>query len=201
MILDAEPDIHVVGEAQDGREAVALTRQLPPNVTLMDIRMPGLDGLKATREILQDGEQLTQIIMLTTFDRKYVYEALRAGASGFLVKDAPTEQLLAAIRVVAAGDALLAPSVTRALIEEFARLQPRPQEAVAQFQELTPRELEVFDLMAQGKSNTEIAQQFVLSETTVKTQVARILMKLDLRDRVQAVVLAYESGHISPGAQ
>lgn len=201
MILDAEPDIHVVGEAQDGRDAVALTRQLRPNITLMDIRMPGLDGLEATRQILQDGERLTQIIMLTTFDRnQYVYEALRAGASGFLVKDAPTEQLLAAIHVVAAGDALLAPSVTRALIEEFARLQPRPQDATAQLQELTPRELEVFDLMARGKSNTEIAENFVLSETTVKTHVARILMKLGLRDRVQAVVLAYESGHIRPGA-
>jgi len=198
MILDAEPDIHVVGEAKDGHEAVALTRQLRPNVTLMDIRMPGLDGLEATRQILQDGERLTQIIMLTTFDRnQYVYEALRAGASGFLVKDAPTEQLLAAIHVVAAGDALLAPSVTRALIEEFARLQPSSQNATAQ--ELTPRELEVFDLMARGKSNTEIAENFVLSETTIKTHVARILMKLDLRDRVQAVVLAYETGHIRPG--
>ncbi|MDQ6732417.1 MAG: response regulator transcription factor [Actinomycetota bacterium] len=201
MILDAEPDIHVVGEAKDGHEAVALTRELRPNVTLMDIRMPGLDGLEATRQILQDGERLTQIIMLTTFDRnQYVYEALRAGASGFLVKDAPTEQLLAAIHVVAAGDALLAPSVTRALIEEFVRLQPRPQDATAQLQELTPRELEVFDLMARGKSNTEIAETFVLSETTIKTHVARILMKLDLRDRVQAVVLAYETGHIRPGA-
>jgi len=139
--------------------------------------------------------------MLTTFDlSEYVYEALRAGASGFLVKDAPAEQLIAAIRIVAAGDALLAPSVTRALIEDFARRQPPPSEATAQLEELTPRELEVFGLMARGKSNAEIAEAFVVSETTIKTHVARVLMKLELRDRVQAVVLAYETGHITPGA-
>lgn len=167
----------------------------------MDIRMPGIDGLTATRQVLQDAQRRTQVIMLTTFDlSEYVYEALRAGASGFLVKDAPAEQLIAAIRIVAAGDALLAPSVTRALIEDFARRQPPPSEATAQLEELTPRELEVFGLMARGKSNAEIAEAFVVSETTIKTHVARVLMKLELRDRVQAVVLAYETGHITPGA-
>ncbi len=201
MILEAEPDIEVVGEAQDGRQAIDITRRLRPDVVLMDIRMPGIDGLTATRQVLQDAQRRTQVIMLTTFDlSEYVYEALRAGASGFLVKDAPAEQLIAAIRIVAAGDALLAPSVTRALIEDFARRQPPPSEATAQLEELTPRELEVFGLMARGKSNAEIAEAFVVSETTIKTHVARVLMKLELRDRVQAVVLAYETGHITPGA-
>lgn len=151
MILEAEPDIEVVGEAQDGRQAIDITRRLRPDVVLMDIRMPGIDGLTATRQVLQDAQRRTQVIMLTTFDlSEYVDEALRAGASGFLVQDAPAEQLIAAIRIVAAGDALLAPSVTRALIEDFARRQPPPSEATAQLEELTPRELEVFGLMARG---------------------------------------------------
>jgi DNA-binding NarL/FixJ family response regulator len=201
MILEAEEDLEVVGEATDGAEAVDLARRLRPEVVLMDIRMPNLDGLEATRQITVNGdEQPTRVLMLTTFDlNEYVYEALRAGASGFLLKDVPAEQLVAGIRVVAGGEALLAPSITRRLIEEFARTSPVPTEPPKGLDELTARELEVLKLIARGLSNAEIAEELVVSDTTVKTHVARVLMKLGLRDRVQAVVLAYESGLARPG--
>ncbi len=203
MILDAEPDLDVVGEAVDGREAVDKAKAAKPDVILMDIRMPELDGIEATRRIVADGgEEAPKILMLTTFDlNEYVYEALRAGASGFLLKDVPAEQLADGVRVVAAGEALLAPSVTRRLLAEFAQVRPRDAAPPAAFEELTPRELEVFRLIARGMSNAEVAQELIVSETTVKTHVARVLMKLGLRDRIQAVVLAYESGIIQPGAE
>ncbi|HSD77282.1 MAG TPA: response regulator transcription factor [Solirubrobacteraceae bacterium] len=201
MILDAEEDIEIVGEAGDGGEAVELAGSLCPDVVLMDIRMPQLDGIEATRAVVdQAGEHPIRVLMLTTFDlNEYVYEALRAGASGFLLKDVPPEQLAAGIRVVAQGDALLAPSITRRLIHEFASARPAPPAPPAGLDELTARELEVFKLVARGLSNAEIAEELVVSETTVKTHVARVLMKLGLRDRVQAVVLAYESGIAVPG--
>jgi DNA-binding NarL/FixJ family response regulator len=201
MILDAEEDIEVVGECADGTQAVDSARRLRPDVVLMDIRMPEMDGIEATRLIAghEDGGR-PRVLMLTTFDLdEYVYDALRAGASGFLLKDVPAEQLVDGIRVVAQGDALLAPSVTRRLIHEFSRSAGR-QPAPASLDELTPRELEVFKLIARGMSNAEIAAELVVSETTVKTHVARVLMKLGVRDRVQAVVLAYESGVVAPGA-
>jgi DNA-binding NarL/FixJ family response regulator len=203
MILDAEPEMEVVGEASDGREAVDQVRDLRPDVVLMDIRMPELDGLEAARRILAGApeEGAPKILMLTTFDLdEYVYDALRAGASGFLLKDVPAEELVNGIRVVAQGDALLAPSVTKRLIAEFSRGAVAQQSAPAELEELTPRELEVFGLIARGMSNAEIAAELVVSETTVKTHVARVLMKLGVRDRVQAVVLAYESGVVAPGA-
>jgi DNA-binding NarL/FixJ family response regulator/class 3 adenylate cyclase len=201
MILEAETDIEVVGEAADGREAVDEARRLKPDVILMDVRMPEVDGIEATRRLLGQDETETKIVMLTTFDMdEYVYDALRAGASGFLLKDVPPEQLVAGIRAVASGDALLAPSVTRRVIEEFVR---RPPDSVRQpppkLAELTARELEVLKLIARGLSNAEIAKALFVSETTVKTHVAHVLMKLELRDRVQAVVLAYESGLVQPG--
>jgi DNA-binding NarL/FixJ family response regulator/class 3 adenylate cyclase len=201
MILEAEPDLEVVGEASDGREAVAQARSLAPDVVLMDVRMPEVDGIEATRQLLGGGESTAKVVMLTTFDMdEYVYEALRAGASGFLLKDVPPEQLVAGIRAVASGDALLAPSVTRRVIEEFVR---RPPDSVrttpGNLAELTTRELEVLKLIARGLSNAEIAKELFVSETTVKTHVAHVLMKLNLRDRVQAVVLAYESGLVQPG--
>jgi DNA-binding NarL/FixJ family response regulator len=201
MILDAEEDLEVVAEASDGDEAVARTCELAPDVVLMDIRMPQVDGIEATRQILAAvGDQPIRVLMLTTFDaNEYVYEALRAGASGFLLKDVPPEQLVAGIRVVAGGEALLSPSITRRLIQEFASAAPAPAEPPAGLDELTARELEVFKLVARGLSNAEIAGELVVSETTVKTHVARVLMKLGLRDRVQAVVLAYESGVAVPG--
>jgi DNA-binding NarL/FixJ family response regulator len=205
MILEVEDDLEIVGEAHDGAQAVELARELAPDVVLMDIRMPEMDGIEATRLITgADEEDGTgpRVLMLTTFDlNEYVYEALRAGASGFLLKDVPPEQLAAGIRIVAAGDALLAPVSTKRLIREFA--ESRPPEAPtppASFDDLTARELEVFKLIARGLSNAEIAAELVVSETTVKTHVARLLMKLSLRDRVQAVVLAYESGLVTPGA-
>ena len=199
MILDAEPDIDVVGEATNGHEAIAMTRQLQPDVVLMDIRMPELDGIEATRRVVQrDGDTSTRVLMLTTFDLdEYVYDALRAGASGFLLKDAPANQLAAGVRMVAAGDALLAPAITRRLIEEFTATPPAAS-APPGLDELTPRELEVFRLVAQGKSNAEIAAELIIGETTVKTHVTRIMMKLGVRDRVQAVVLAYELGVVTP---
>ena len=201
MILDAEEDIGVVGEASDGNEAVEQARRLDPDVVLMDIRMPELDGIEATRRLVEAGGVTpARVLMLTTFDlNEYVYEALRAGASGFLLKDVPPEELAAGIRVVARGDALLAPAITRRLIHEFARAAPAagPPDG---FSELTAREVEVFKLVARGLSNAEIAAELIVSETTVKTHVARLLMKLGLRDRVQAVVLAYESGIAVPGA-
>jgi DNA-binding NarL/FixJ family response regulator len=202
MILDAEPDLDVVGEAVDGREAVDKAKAAKPDVILMDIRMPELDGIEATRRIIADaGEEAPKILMLTTFDlNEYVYEALRAGASGFLLKDVPAEQLVDGIRLIAQGDALLAPSVTKRLIQEFSRTAVSQRSAPASLEELTPRELEVFKLIARGLSNAEIAAELVVSETTVKTHVAHVLMKLEVRDRVQAVVLAYESGVVAPGA-
>jgi DNA-binding NarL/FixJ family response regulator len=201
MILEAEPTIDVVAEATNGREAVEQARLFHPDVVLMDIRMPELDGLAATRLLLESPETTARVLILTTFDLdEYVYEALRAGASGFLLKDSPPEELVAGIAIVARGDALLAPSVTRRVVEEFAhrpRAHPGSQEALEQ---LTPRELDVLRLIARGLSNAEIAASLVVSEATVKTHVAHILMKLELRDRVQAVVLAYESGLVEPGA-
>jgi DNA-binding NarL/FixJ family response regulator len=201
MILDAEDDLDVVGEAADGLEAVELAKRLQPDVVLMDIRMPQLDGIEATRRVIAlDGTPPARVLMLTTFDlNEYVYEALRAGASGFLLKDVPPEQLAAGIRVVAQGEALLAPSITRRLIQEFAAATPTPPAPPPGLDELTARELEVFRCVARGLSNAEIAAELVVSETTVKTHVARLLMKLGLRDRVQAVVLAYESGIAIPG--
>jgi DNA-binding NarL/FixJ family response regulator len=198
MILKTEPDIDVVGEAADGVEVVEEAAKLQPDVVLMDIRMPTLDGLEATRRLLASPEPRPRVIVLTTFDRdEYVYEALRAGASGFLLKDAPEDRLLAAIRVAADGGSLFAPSATRRLIEEFARKARR--EALPELEQLTPRELEVLRQIAGGLSNEEIAAKLVVSEHTTKTHVAHILRKLNLRDRTQAVVLAYESGIVEPG--
>jgi DNA-binding NarL/FixJ family response regulator/class 3 adenylate cyclase len=201
MILEAEPNVEVVGEASDGREAVEQARRLTPDVVLMDVRMPELDGIEATRQLLGAPGTTTKVVMLTTFDMdEYVYEALSAGASGFLLKDVPPEQLVAGIQAVASGDALLAPSVTRRVIEEFVRRPPDSLRAPPErLGELTARELEVLKLIARGLSNAEIAKELFVSETTVKTHVAHVLMKLQLRDRVQAVVLAYESGLVQPG--
>ncbi|MFC4060967.1 response regulator [Planomonospora corallina] len=216
VFLDAQPDIEVVGEAVNGREAVERIAELRPDVVLMDVRMPVMDGLAATREILSPGSRgesgergertgsgeddgrPPKILILTTFDLDdYVYEALRAGASGFLLKDASAQQLAEAVRVVAAGEALLAPSVTRRLIAEFARVGPqRPR---VRLDGITERETEVLVLIAKGRSNQEIAEELVLSEQTVKTHIGRILAKLNLRDRAQAIVYAYESGLVRPG--
>ena len=192
MLLSREDDIEVVAEASNGREAIDKATRFSPSVVLMDIRMPELDGLQATRRILE-GEDAPRILILTTFDLdEYVYEALRAGASGFVLKDDPPEQLLSAIRIVADGDALLSPAVTKRVIERFARIpHPAPPQ---QLDELTDRELDVFRLIARGLSNAEIGQELFISDTTVKTHITHILQKLDLRDRVQAVVLAHESG-------
>jgi DNA-binding NarL/FixJ family response regulator len=197
MLLKAEPDLEIVGEARDGREAIDGARRLRPDVVLMDVRMPNVDGIEATRRIAT-GAGAPRVLVLTTFDLDdVVYEALRAGASGFLLKDAPEDQLLAAIRVVAVGGSLFAPSVTRRLIATFASRSTTG--APASLGELTPRELEVLHLLARGRSNAEIAAELVISEHTTKTHVARVLAKLDLRDRVQAVVLAYECGLVQPG--
>jgi DNA-binding NarL/FixJ family response regulator len=200
-ILDAEPEITVVGEAADGEDAVAAARRMRPDLVLMDIRMPVLDGIEATRRIVR-AQPATRVMILTTFGLdEYVYDALRAGASGFMLKDAPPEEIAAAVRIVAAGEALLAPAVTRSVIEEFARREPPPPppQPVA-LADLTPREREVLELLARGYSNAEICKQLVVSEATTKTHVARILQKLDLRDRIQAVIYAYESGIVSPGS-
>jgi DNA-binding NarL/FixJ family response regulator len=202
MILEAEEDMEVVGEAADGREAVEEARRLWPDVVLMDVRMPDVDGIEATRRLLgDDGAAAVKVVMLTTFDMdEYVYDALRAGASGFLLKDVPPEQLVDGIRAVASGDALLAPSVTRRVIEEFVRRPPDSvRTAPPELAELTARELEVLKLVARGLANAEIAKELFISATTVKTHVAHVLMKLKLRDRVQAVVFAYESGLVLPG--
>jgi DNA-binding NarL/FixJ family response regulator len=201
MILAAEADIEVVGEAEDGGAAVAEAARLRPDLVVMDIQMPGLDGVAATRAILARVDPPPRVLVVTTFDvDEYVTEALRAGASGFLLKNAPPEELVRAIRVVAEGDALLSPSVTRRLLERLARhpaALPRP----AALDELTDRETEILLLVARGLSNAEIAERLVVSIGTVKTHVARVLMKLGLRDRVQAVVLAYESGLVAPGQE
>jgi DNA-binding NarL/FixJ family response regulator len=199
VIVDAEPDLEVVGEAADGRAAIDETLRLHPDVVLMDIRMPNLDGIEATRRIAAKGPRGPRVLILTTFDLdEYVYEALRAGASGFLLKDAGADELLHAIRVVAAGEALLSPSITRRLIADYAR-RPPVSERPAALAELTPRELEVLRFVARGLSNSDIARQLVLGEATIKTHVARIFQKLNLHDRAQAVVLAYESGLVTPG--
>jgi DNA-binding NarL/FixJ family response regulator len=199
-ILESQPDITVCGEAADGRAAIDLVRLRKPDVVLMDIQMPDIDGLEATRRILQDAMHPVAVLMLTTFDLDaYVYDALRAGASGFLLKDTLPEDLVAAIRVVARGDALIAPGITKRLIEQFARSAPASTSPAA-LAELTPREAEVLVLVAGGLSNGEIAEELVLSHATVKTHVKRILAKLGVRDRVQAVVLAYEAGLVHPGA-
>ena len=198
MILNAEPDIEVVAEASDGHEAVDSARRCSPDVVLMDVRMPGMDGIDATRRLMAH-EQPPRVLVLTTFDSdEYVYDALRAGASAFLLKDAPEHQLLAAIRVVADGGSLFAPSVTRRLIERFADRSSTSTTAAA-ITQLTPRELDVLRLIARGLSNAEAAAELIVSEHTIKTHVASILHKLGLRDRVQAVVVAYESGVVRPG--
>jgi DNA-binding NarL/FixJ family response regulator len=201
MILEAEEDVEVVGEAGNGLQAVAAAQRLKPDVVLMDVRMPVMDGIEATRRLLADSGTSAKVVMLTTFDMdEYVYDALRAGASGFLLKDVPPEQLVAGIRAVASGDALLAPSVTRRVIEEFVRRPPASVRTLPPgLSELTTRELEVLKLIARGLSNAEIAKELVVSETTVKTHVGHVLTKLAVRDRVQAVVLAYESGLVEPG--
>ncbi|MET8622855.1 response regulator transcription factor [Kitasatospora sp. NPDC004669] len=208
-LLNAQSDIDVVGDAADGAQALEVTGRTHPDLVLMDVRMPVMDGLEAARRLLDPATgsrgggaaHRPKVLMLTTFDvDDYVYEALRAGASGFLLKDAPPADLIAAVRVVAAGEALLAPSVTRRLIEDFARSRPaRRRDPKLRLGGLTPRETEVLELIARGLSNQEIAGQLVLAEQTVKTHIGRILAKLDLRDRAQAVVLAYESGLVTPG--
>jgi DNA-binding NarL/FixJ family response regulator len=192
--------VDVLGEASDGREAVAMAQQLRPTVVLMDIRMPVLDGIEATRRLTRSEGDAVRVLILTTFGLdEYVYDALRAGASGFMLKDAPPEELLAAIEVVARGDALIAPAVTRAVIEEFSRRSPAAKPEAPGLDELTAREREVLELLARGLSNAEIAERLVVSDGTVKTHVAHVLGKLRLRDRVQAVILAYEAGIVTPG--
>ena len=205
-LLDTQPDFTVLGTASDGGEAVRVCRELRPDVVLMDVRMPGLDGIEATRQLAGTDGPCPRILILTTFDLdEYVFDALRAGASGFLLKDVTAERLFDAVRVVAAGEALLAPGVTRRLISEFTRLRPVPEvpDALpsAALSALTPRETEVLRLVAEGLSNPELARRLVVTEETVKTHVSRILAKLGLRDRTQAVVAAYESGLVVPGRE
>ena len=199
-ILNSEPDIEVVGEVGDGRQAIEAAGRLRPDVVLMDIRMPVLDGIEATRRIVTGPDTKPRVLILTTFDLdEYVYEALQAGASGFLLKDSPADQLVIAIHVVAGGEALLAPPITRRLIAEFVRRRPADSRS-GQLEALTERELEVLRLVARGLSNAEIAGELYVAETTIRTHVGRVLTKLGLRDRVQAVVLAYETGLVQPGA-
>jgi DNA-binding NarL/FixJ family response regulator len=199
LILQTQPDIEVVGEAADGREAVARAREQRPDVVLMDIRMPGMDGLEATRRLMTT-QNPPRVLMLTTFDLdEYVYDALRAGASGFLLKDVRPEQLAEAVRAVAAGDTLLAPAITRRLVEQYLRRPPPGARTPLGLGELTDRELDVLRLVARGKSNQQIADTLFLGESTVKTHLTHLFAKLGLRDRAQAVVLAYESGLIQPG--
>jgi DNA-binding NarL/FixJ family response regulator len=199
-LLEVDPEIEVVAEAGDGFEAVELVRRHRPDVVLMDIRMPGLDGLEATRRIGESGAP-SRVLILTTFGlTEYVYESLRAGASGFLLKDSPAEEFLAGVRVVARGDALLDPSITRAVIEGYARRPHHSDDLAEKLNSLTARELEVLRLVARGRSNAEIASELVVTAGTVKTHVARILQKLGIRDRVQAVIVAYESGFVEAGA-
>jgi DNA-binding NarL/FixJ family response regulator len=200
MILEAEDDIKVIGEAEDGTKAVTAARKLKPDVILMDVQMPLMNGLEATRQITQNPGNTSRVLILTTFERDdYIFEALRAGASGFLLKNAPPEDLIEAVRVVADGNALLAPSVTQRIIHEFAQRTPR-KDLKEKLNTLTERELEVLKLMAKGKTNSEIAVDLFVGETTVKTHISNLFAKLELRDRVQAVVYAYESGLIQPGA-
>ena len=200
-LLDTQPDFTVVGTAADGAEAVRVCRELGPDVVLMDVRMPGTDGIEATRQLVRSADQVPRILILTTFDLdEYVYDALSAGASGFLLKDVTAERLFDAVRVIAGGDALLAPAVTRRLIGEFARMRARPATSPAALGSLTPRETQVLRLIAEGLSNTEIAARLVVTEETVKTHVSRVLGKLGLRDRTQAVVTAYETGLVVPGS-
>ncbi|MFC1955902.1 response regulator [Chloroflexota bacterium] len=202
MLLEAEPDIQVVGEAEDGAVAVSAVRSLKPDVVLMDIQMPVMDGLEATRHIVAGQRQVpTRVLILTTFERdEYIFESLRSGASGFILKNAPPEDLINAIRVVAEGNALLAPSVTRRIIAEFVK-KPIPKTYEEETKRLTEREIEVLRMVARGKTNEEIAGELVIGEATVKTHVSNVLTKLVLRDRVQAVVFAYESGLVQPGSQ
>jgi DNA-binding NarL/FixJ family response regulator len=200
MILEAEPDLEVVGEASDGADALALCRQLRPDVALVDIRMPRVDGIQAARRITADPDLSTAVVMLTTFDAdEHVVEALRAGATGFLLKSMPRDQLVTAVRAAVSGDALLAPALLRRLLDDFVGRAGSAPAAVPGLEQLTPREDEVLRLMARGLSNAEIADRLVLGEGTVKTHVARVLAKLGVRDRVQAVVAAYESGVVRPG--
>ncbi len=202
MLLETEPDIQVVGEAEDGAVAVAAVRSLKPDVVLMDVQMPVMDGLEATRHIMAEQSKApTRVLILTTFERdEYIFESLRSGASGFILKNAPPEDLVKAIRVVAEGDALLAPSVTRRIIAEFAK-KPMTKTCEEEIKRLTEREIEVLRLVARGKTNEEIASELIIGESTVKTHVSNLLTKLDLRDRVQAVVFAYESGLVQSGSK
>jgi DNA-binding NarL/FixJ family response regulator len=201
-ILDAQPDIDVVGEAANGQEAIELATRVRPDVVLMDIRMPVLDGIEATRRIVgADLDRPVRVLVLTTFDLDdYVYDALRAGASGFMLKDATRDELLHAVRTVARGDALLAPTITKRLIADILDRSPTRRPDPAQLETLTQREREVFELIARGMSNAEIARELIVGEATVKSHVAHVLMKLQVRDRVQAVILAYELGVVQPGA-
>ena len=200
LILESREDIEVVGEAEDGREAIELARRVDPDVILMDIRMPNVDGVEATRRLVAGGSR-ARIVVLTTFDLdEYVFESIRAGASGFLLKDVQPTQLVDAIRVVAAGEALLAPSVTRRLLDRFAHTLPGEEKPPPELASLTERELEVLKLLASGLSNAELAERLFLSETTVKSHISSVLRKFGLRDRVQAVVLAYEAGLVRPGS-
>jgi DNA-binding NarL/FixJ family response regulator len=202
-LLGTQPDFTVVGTAEDGADAVRVCREVLPDVVLMDVRMPGMDGIEATRQLTGPDRDRPRILILTTFDLdQYVYDALRAGASGFLLKDVTAEQLFDAVRVIAVGEALLAPTVTRRLIGEFARQRPRTDSSHdAKLATLTPRETQVLRLVAEGLSNPEIAARFTVTEETVKTHVSRILAKLGLRDRTQAVVTAYETGLVVPGSR
>ena len=201
LILDSQPDLEVVGEGDNGRQALALARELRPDVVLMDVRMPGMDGLEATRQLLSRRDA-PRVLMLTTFDLdEYVYDALRAGASGFLLKDVRPEQLVDAVRVVASGETLLAPTITRRLVEQYVRRARPGTTTPAGMLSLTERELEVLRLIARGCSNAEIAGELYLSQATVKSHVTRVFAKLSLRDRAQAVVMAYESGLVEPGSQ
>jgi len=201
-LLDGVSDFEVVAEASNGAEAVDLARLWSPDVVLMDVRMPVLDGIEATRRILAEPGAKARVLVLTTFGiDDVVFEALRAGASGFMLKDAPPEDLVAGVRVVAAGDSLLAPAVTRTVVEEFARLSPHPIATPEGLDRLTPREREILELIARGRSNGEIREQLVLSDATVKSHVTHILAKLGLRDRVQVVIYAYEAGVVTPAAR